>query len=61
MYTVSCEGKISHTELENRLREVARDVERRLEAGERAVPVGVLSADGRDRWAEVGLSSSIKG
>ncbi|KAF7970073.1 hypothetical protein HWV62_25048 [Athelia sp. TMB] len=44
--------RISGSELERRLREIARDAESRLKLGEKAVPVGVLSADGRDGWAE---------
>ncbi|KZP25211.1 acyltransferase ChoActase/COT/CPT [Athelia psychrophila] len=44
--------RIPAPELERRLRQIARDAEGRLGGGERAVPVGVLSADGRDAWAE---------
>lgn len=39
--------------IENRLREVAADVETRLANGETAVPVGLLSSADRDTWAEV--------
>jgi hypothetical protein len=49
--------RISPVELERRLSSVARDAAQRLASGERAVPVGVLSSDGRDRWAEVGHPS----
>jgi hypothetical protein len=49
--------RISPAELAHRLRNVARDAARRLRNGERVVPIGVLSSDGRDRWAEVGYSS----
>ncbi|KDR78870.1 hypothetical protein GALMADRAFT_244504, partial [Galerina marginata CBS 339.88] len=38
-------------EIEARIRAVVLDVETRLANGERALPVGVLSADERDRWA----------
>jgi hypothetical protein len=31
-----------------------RDVEERRVATEQAVPVGILSSDGRDQWAKVG-------
>lgn len=55
--TTPTRTKISPTELERRLRAVARDATQRLSssAGEsaKAVPVGVLSSDGRDRWAQV--------
>ncbi|TFY83219.1 hypothetical protein EWM64_g789 [Hericium alpestre] len=43
---------IAPQELENRLRRVAADVTYRQKCGERAIPVGVLSADDRDSWAE---------
>jgi hypothetical protein len=39
--------------IEQRLRNVVRDVVARMEAGEKPIPVGILSADERDRWAEV--------
>jgi carnitine O-acetyltransferase len=52
--------RIPPAELERRLRCVARDAAQRLAGGEKAVPIGVLSSDGRDRWAEVcSFSSSI--
>ncbi|EIW84318.1 acyltransferase ChoActase COT CPT [Coniophora puteana RWD-64-598 SS2] len=38
--------------IEQRLGEIVVDVQRRVSSGERAVPVGVLTADQRDRWAE---------
>ena len=41
--------------IERRLWSCVRDVERRLAVGERAKPVGILSTDDRDRWAEVRL------
>jgi len=41
--------------IERRLWSCVRDVERRLASGERAKPVGILSTDDRDRWAEVRL------
>lgn len=40
-------------EIEARFRAVMLDVESRLANGERAVPIGVLSADDRDTWAKV--------
>jgi hypothetical protein len=39
--------------IEQRLRSIVRDVMRRAEAHEAPVPVGILSADHRDRWTEV--------
>lgn len=39
--------------LEQRLLSIVEDASRRLNSGERAVLVGVLTADERDRWAEV--------
>lgn len=44
---------LSSDELERRLSAVVADVVARLENGEHAVPVCVLSADDRDRWTEV--------
>ena len=41
--------------IERRLWSCVRDVERRLASGERAKPIGILSTDHRDRWAEVGF------
>ncbi|OJA19464.1 hypothetical protein AZE42_10737 [Rhizopogon vesiculosus] len=38
--------------IEDRIRAVVLDVIRRIDAGESAVPVGVLTSDGRDHWAE---------
>ncbi|KAI0777148.1 acyltransferase ChoActase/COT/CPT [Irpex lacteus] len=43
---------VTPRELEKRLHAVVRDVDIRIRKGERAVPVGVLGTDGRDRWAE---------
>ena len=40
-------------EIEARLRAVVVDVETRLQNGEIAVPIGVLSADGREHWSKV--------
>jgi hypothetical protein len=45
--------RVPPAELERRLHCIARDAAKRLASGERAIPVGVLSSDGRDRWAEV--------
>lgn len=39
--------------IEARLRKVAYDVALRMKYGGPAVPLAVLSADNRDRWAEV--------
>ena len=39
--------------IENRLREVAADVERRLACGESVPPVGILTSTDRDVWASV--------
>lgn len=44
---------LSPGEIETRLRAVVLDVEMRLANGEKALPIGVLSADERDRWAKV--------
>jgi Choline/Carnitine o-acyltransferase len=44
---------ISPREIEAKLRSVVLDVEERLAKGEKAVPIGVLSADDRDKWAAV--------
>jgi hypothetical protein len=49
--------RISPAELERRLRCVARDAALRLASGEKAVPVGVLTSDQRDRWAQVRIFS----
>ncbi|KAH9983330.1 acyltransferase ChoActase/COT/CPT [Russula compacta] len=38
--------------VEQRLRCVVQDVTRRIQAGEEAVPIGMLSADHRDHWTE---------
>ncbi|KAG2347787.1 acyltransferase ChoActase/COT/CPT [Suillus weaverae] len=38
--------------IEDRIRSVVLDVIKRMESGESAVPVGVLTSDDRDRWAE---------
>lgn len=49
------ENQIRHSvdTIEQRLRNVVRDVVARIEAGEVPTPVGILSADHRDRWTEV--------
>ena len=39
--------------VERSLWSCVRDVERRLASGERAKPIGILTTDDRDRWAEV--------
>jgi len=43
-------------EIEAHFRAIVLDVESRLASGEKALPVGILSADERDRWAEVCIS-----
>ena len=57
MYAVDVyDGKssnIGHQELERRLRSVVADVNKRESRGERPFAVGLLSSDGRDKWAEV--------
>ncbi|KAH6913323.1 carnitine acetyltransferase [Coprinopsis sp. MPI-PUGE-AT-0042] len=42
---------MSPREIEAKLRSVVLDVEERLSNGEKPVPIGVLSADDRDKWA----------
>src|SRR6266403_1733952 len=44
---------LSVDDIEQRVRCVIQDATRRSLAGEKAVPVGVLSSDHRDRWTEV--------
>jgi hypothetical protein len=39
--------------IEERIREAVGDAQRRRGTGETAIPVGVLTADHRDKWAEV--------
>jgi carnitine O-acetyltransferase len=39
--------------IEQHLRSVVEDAARRIQAGVEAVPIGILSADHRDRWTEV--------
>lgn len=39
-------------DIEQRLTSVVQDAARRKQAGEKAVPVGILSSDHRDRWTE---------
>lgn len=46
--------------IERRLWSCVRDAERRLASGERAKPIGILTTDGRDRWAEVRFLSYCK-
>jgi hypothetical protein len=40
-------------DIEQRLRSVVQDATRRKQTGEKVVPVGILSSDHRDCWAEV--------
>lgn len=51
--TESAHRLLSAQELERRLSDVVSDAARRYSSGERAVPIGVLSSDERDKWAEV--------
>ena len=46
--------------IERRLRAVVRDARKRLADGERAVPVGVLTTDERDHWADVSVSFPLR-
>jgi hypothetical protein len=46
------------TEIERQLRQVVKDAGNRIRNKEIAVPVGLLSSDGRDRWAQVFLHPS---
>ncbi|KAK7033217.1 carn-acyltransf domain-containing protein [Favolaschia claudopus] len=43
---------ISVQDLETRIRSAVTDAEKRLSAGEKAVPIAVLTADDRDRWTQ---------
>lgn len=43
----------SPSDIYRRLRGVVADVDARIQAGEKAFPIGVLSADDRDIWAKV--------
>ena len=45
--------------IELRLRSVVRDVVARIEAREVPVPIGILSADDRDHWAEVRMTYEL--
>jgi hypothetical protein len=48
-------NRASVREIEDRLRQIVGDVEERIRSGKLAVPVGVLSSDGRNQWAQVCL------
>lgn len=54
-HTTSLSQLMKPSEIEARICAVVVDVEQRLSNGETAVPIGILSADGRDQWAEVVL------
>ncbi|KAJ6531909.1 carnitine acetyltransferase [Mycena capillaripes] len=43
---------IAAHEIETRIRSAVVDAEQRLAAGEKAVPIGALTADERDRWTQ---------
>ena len=51
---------VSPKEIEARIRAVMLDVKERLAHGERAFPIGVLSGDNRDCWADVCSTSCMK-
>lgn len=53
------ERRIPERELERRLWDVVEDVRAREAKGEKAVPIGILSADDRDIWAKVNLTASF--
>jgi Choline/Carnitine o-acyltransferase len=44
---------LSADNIEQRLRSVVQDATQRIQAGEKSVPVGILSADHRDTWTNV--------
>ena len=52
VYDENCKP-LSPAVIERRVWSCVRDVDRRLASGERAKPIGILSTDHRDRWAEV--------
>lgn len=52
-------SKVSPAEIEKQLLACVQDVELRLR-DETATPIGVLTADHRDRWAEVSLFPSAR-
>ena len=52
VYDESCKPHDPAT-IERRLWSCVHDVERRLASGERAKPIGILTADDRDRWTAV--------
>jgi carnitine O-acetyltransferase len=49
----SASKPVSVQEIEARIRSAVIDAQQRLDAGEKSVPIGVLSADERDRWTQV--------
>lgn len=52
--SISSTPQLIHVrDIERQIRAVVLDVEKRLSNNEKAVPVGVLSADDRDLWAKV--------
>ena len=48
---------LAPSEIEKKLHAIVVDVESRRARGECAVPIGVLTTDDRDRWADVRLIS----
>lgn len=50
-----CPRLLEPREIASQMRAIVFDAEQRLSDGERALPIGILSADDRDRWSEVFL------
>ncbi|KAJ7274287.1 carnitine acetyltransferase [Mycena haematopus] len=48
----SAPKSVSVQEIETRIRSAVIDAQQRLAAGEKVVPIGVLTADERDRWTQ---------
>jgi hypothetical protein len=46
-------NRVPVVEIERRLKAMVKDVDSRIRRWEKAVPVGLLSADDRDTWAKV--------
>lgn len=59
LYAMDAYDNSSHNvgprEIERRLRHIVFDAKERLLAKESATPIGILSSDDRDTWAEVSL------
>ena len=53
-------GRLSgYEEIVLRLNQIVADVHRRLEKGEKATPVGILTGNDRDSWASVRVYSVL--